>query len=246
MPHGARGRNFLYNVALDPLDRYLDSTSIFTSLNKPALYTDGFRQQLNGRNGSRQFESGRALAKEVRTGEGLDALLYIDSKTYLPGDILTKVDRMSMAVSLEARVPLLDHKLIEFVTSIPAHLKLKDGETKYIFKQAIRGLVPPQILDRAKQGFGVPVQEWINSQLRERIRETLTEQRTRERGYVDQHYVQVLLNEHERERRDHSTQLWTLFMLELWHRAIYDDAARGSMRKGHLGETVASIPEFNK
>src|SRR6185503_14705155 len=127
-----------------PLDRYLDSTSIFTSLNKPALYTDEFRQQLNGRNGSRQFEAGRALAKEVRTGEGLDALLYIDSKTYLPGDILTKVDRMSMAVSLEARVPLLDHKLIEFVTSIPAALKMSGLETKYIFKKAVNDLVPQE------------------------------------------------------------------------------------------------------
>ena len=188
----------------------------------------------------------REYAARVATGNGVDPLLYLDSKTYLPGDILTKVDRMSMAVSLEARVPLLDHKLIEFVTSIPAHLKLKDGETKYIFKQAVRGLVPPQILDRPKQGFGVPVQEWINVQLRERIRETLTEQRTRERGYVDPRYVQVLLDEHERERRDHSAQLWTLFMLELWHRAIYDDGARSSLRIDHQPEMATSIPELNK
>ena len=246
LPHGVRGRNFLYNVALDPLDRYLDSTSIFTSLNKPALYTYEFRKQLNGQNGSSEFEFGRSLAKKVSSGEELDALLYIDSKTYLPGDILTKVDRMSMAVSLEARVPLLDHKLIEFVTSIPARLKLKGLETKYIFKQAVRDLVPPQILDRPKQGFGVPVQEWINQQLRERIRETLMEQRTRERGYVDPRYVQVLLDEHERKRRDHSTQLWTLFMLELWHRAIYDVGARSFVHNEHQPEMASSIPEFNK
>ena len=150
-----------------------------------------------------------------------------------------------MAVSLEARVPLLDHKLIEFVTSIPAHLKLKDGETKHIFKQAVRGLVPPEILDRPKQGFGVPVQEWINQQLRQRIRETLTEQRTRERGYVDPRYVQVLLDEHEGERRDHSTQLWTLFMLELWHRAIYDGDSKRYIQAEREPEMVTSIPEFN-
>jgi len=220
LPHGARGRNFLHNVALDPLDRYLDSISIFGELNKPLLYSDGFRRQLEtGHGDSHPF---RRYAGQVKTGEALDELLYIDSKTYLPGDILTKVDRMSMAVSLEARVPLLDHKLIEFVNSIPAHLKLNGLETKYIFKRAVRDFVPSEILDRPKQGFGVPVQEWINQQLRERIHETLSERRTIERGFVNKHYVQVLLDEHERGRRDHSTQLWALFMLELWHRSIYD------------------------
>lgn len=223
LPHGARGRNYLHNVALDSLDRYLDSISIFTDLNKPLLYTDAFREQLsrNGESGSVTF---RDYAAQVKTGEELDTMLYIDSKTYLPGDILTKVDRMSMAVSLEARVPLLDHKLIEFVNSIPASLKLNGLETKHIFKRAIRDFVPTEILDRPKQGFGVPVQEWINQQLRERIRETLTEQRTRERGYVEPAYVRLLLDEHERGRRDHSTQLWTLFMLELWHRVVFEGA----------------------
>jgi asparagine synthase (glutamine-hydrolysing) len=147
----------------------------------------------------------------------------------LPGDILTKVDRMSMAASLEARVPLLDHKLIEFVNSIPAHLKLSGLETKHIFKKAIRDFVPAEILDRPKQGFGVPVQEWINQQLRERIHETLTEQRTRERGYIKPAYVKLLLDEHERGRRDHSTQLWSLFMLELWHRVVFE--GKGAARE---------------
>jgi len=222
LPHGAWGRNYLHNIALDPVDRYIDSVSIFTELTKPHLYTDGFQDVLrqNGTNGER-FSMGRYV-KAVTSGEPLDALLYIDSKTYLPGDILTKVDRMSMAVSLEARVPLLDHKLIEFVAKIPADLKLKGLETKYIFKQAVRDLVPPGILDRPKQGFGVPVQEWINNQLRERIRGTLTEPRTRERCYVRPEHVNFLLDEHELGRRDHSTQLWTLFMLELWHRAVHE------------------------
>jgi Asparagine synthase (glutamine-hydrolyzing) len=161
-------------------------------------------------------------AASVRTGEDLDRLLYIDSKTYLPGDILTKVDRMSMAVSLEARTPLLDHRLIDFVTRIPASLKIAGVETKRIFKRAVSDLIPEQVLHRAKQGFGIPIPKWINEELRGRIRETLTEPLTRQRGYFDTAYVDVLLREHERGRRDHSKALWSLLMLELWHRRFLD------------------------
>ena len=222
LPHGAWGRNYLHNVALEPLERYHDSVSIFTNLNKLSLYAQDFRQRLDTH--QRELPGFDDYALRVQTGEPLDEMLYIDSKTYLPGDILTKVDRMSMAVSLEARVPLLDHKLIEFVTRIPAALKMKGLETKHIFKQAVRGLVPDEILDRPKQGFGVPIQQWINNQLRERIHETLRESRARGRGYFDPRYVDLLLAEHHRGRRDHSMQLWSLFMFELWHRIFVDDA----------------------
>src|SRR2546423_1080598 len=221
LPQSARGRNYLHNVALDPVERYLDSRSVFTNLNRLLLYTQDFRSRLSDDDlAALRF---RDYAARVHTGEALDKLLYIDSKTYLPGDILTKVDRMSMAASLEARVPLLDHKLIEFITRIPAALKMRGLETKHIFKRAVRDLVPAEILDRPKQGFGVPIEQWINNQLRGRIRETLSETRARERGYVEPRYVQTLLDEHEHGRRDHSTQLWALFMLELWHRAFVDD-----------------------
>ncbi|MBV9211884.1 MAG: asparagine synthase (glutamine-hydrolyzing), partial [Acidobacteria bacterium] len=237
LPHGAWGRNYLRNVSLAPLERYIDSISIFTELNKQALYSSDFKARLNGASaGTKMFHE---LASQVNTGEAIDPLLYLDSKTYLPGDILTKVDRMSMAVSLEARVPLLDHKLIEFVTRIPASLKLKGFETKHIFKRALRGLVPEEILHRQKQGFGVPVAEWINLQLRERIRETLTERRTRERGLFDARYVSLLLEEHERGRRDHSPALWSLLMLELWHRSFVDRASGDAL---HEAETVNLAP----
>jgi asparagine synthase (glutamine-hydrolysing) len=225
LPHGAPGRNFIHNVALDPIGRYLDSLSVFSELNRPALYSAGFRERLrDGRAASdgatAQF---RELAERVATRDPLDRLLYLDSKTYLPGDILTKVDRMSMAASLEARVPLLDHKLIEFVCRrVPARLKLEGFETKAIFKRAVRGLVPDELLDRPKQGFGVPVEKWINHELRERMRETLLEPRTRARGYFETRYVELLLDEHGRGRRDHSMRLWSLFVLELWHRAYMD------------------------
>lgn len=220
LPHGAWGRNYLQNVSLDPISRYLDSVSVFTGLNKGTLYTADFNNQLkNTRHLNAYFQE---LSGKVKTDASLDSLLYIDSKTYLPGDILTKVDRMSMAVSLEARVPLLDHKLIEFVTRIPAELKMAGLETKHLFKRAIGNLVPPEILNRPKQGFGVPIQKWINQQLKERIRDTLSDGLTLERGYVSRNHVALLLDEHARGRRDHSMALWALLMLELWHRQFVD------------------------
>jgi asparagine synthase (glutamine-hydrolysing) len=220
MPHGAWGRNYLHNVSLDPISRYLDNVSVFTGLSKGSLYTADFTDQL--RNSSHLSAYFRELSGNVRTDAKLDSLLYIDSKTYLPGDILTKVDRMSMAVSLEARVPLLDHKLIEFVTRIPAAMKLAGLETKHLFKRAIADLVPAEIINRPKQGFGVPIQHWINQQLRERMRDTLNDPRTLGRGYVAQRHVELLLDEHERGRRDHAMALWSLLMLELWHRQYVD------------------------
>ena len=228
LPHGTLGRNFIHNISLDPIDRYLDSLSVFTRLNKESLYTDGFRQQLKDEDWvTRCFHK---LAAKVGTANSLDRLLYLDSKTYLPGDIMTKVDRMSMAVSLEARAPLLDHKLIDFVTQIPASMKLAGDETKHILKRAVSDLVPKEILNRPKQGFGVPVQEWINQQLRGRMHEILSDSRTRERGYVNPGYLEVLLDEHERGRRDHSVGLWALLMLELWHRQFVDESGLRARR----------------
>jgi asparagine synthase (glutamine-hydrolysing) len=237
LPHGAWGRNYLHNVALDPLDRYIEDVAIFTRLNKPALYTDDFRQQLGACDAAARF---RDYAAHSRAGDPLDPLLYLDSKTYLPGDILTKVDRMSMAASLEVRGPLLDHKLIEFVcTRIPASMKMKGLETKHIFKRAVRDLVPAEILDRPKQGFGIPIDRWINEQLRERVRGILTEPRTMQRGYVEPRYVNLLLDENQRRRRDHTAELWALFMLELWHRTFVDGVGTVSKEPQQASDLVS-------
>jgi len=220
MPHGARGRNYLYNVSLDPIERYIDNISVFTTLNRASLYSDEFVEVLA--NTQRATAMYRDYAQRVVTGDQIDRLLYLDSKTYLPGDILTKVDRMSMAVSLEARVPLLDHELIEFVGRMPSSLKMKGNQAKYIFKQAIEGIVPDEILNRPKQGFGVPIDRWINDQLKGRIHDTLRDSVTRHRGYLRGDYIDVLLNEHERGRRDHAPALWTILILELWFRTFID------------------------
>ncbi len=188
LPHGARGKNYLFNISLDAASRYIDSISHFNGPRKRSLYSSEIRTKMNG-----SFERGeklyRQIAGSLASNDDVEALLYLDSKTYLPSDILTKVDRMSMASSLEARSPLLDHKLIEYVTRIPSSMKLKGHETKYIFKRAIRDLVPNEILHREKQGFGVPIGDWINLQLKDRITSDLSDRRSLERGYFDPKYV---------------------------------------------------------
>lgn len=221
LPEGARGKNYLFNISLDSAGRYIDSISHFNGPRKRKLYSAEIKTKMNG-----SFERGEKLFRQIAGSVGSDDpvenLLYLDSKTYLPGDILTKVDRMSMASSLEARSPLLDHELIEYVTRIPSSMKLKGTATKHIFKKALSGLVPNEILYREKQGFGVPIGDWINLQLKDRIIGDLRDQRTIERGYFDAKYINVLLDEHARNRRDHSHALWTLWMLELWHRRYID------------------------
>lgn len=221
LPHGAFGKNYLFNISLDAAGRYIDSISHFNGPRKRRLYSNEIRTKMNG-----SFERGeklfRQITSNVATDDPFENLLYLDSKTYLPSDILTKVDRMSMASSLETRSPLLDQKLIEYVTRIPSSMKLKGRETKYIFKKAIRDLVPREILHREKQGFGVPINEWINLQLKDRITSDLSDQQFLGRGYFEPKYVNLLLDEHRRGRRDHSHALWTLWMLELWHRRYID------------------------
>lgn len=221
LPHGARGKNFLFNVSLDAIERYIDSVSQFNSQRKMSLYSVDFQVGLNGNLGAGEREYKR-MTEDVSTGNLIDKLLYLDSKTYLPGDILVKVDRMSMANSLEARAPLLDHELIEFIVNVPLALKVKGLETKYILKKAMEGIVPREILYRKKQGFGVPIHNWINHELRDRIREDLTDTKTARRGYFNKNYILNILDEHSRQRRDHSHHLWLLWMLELWHRRFID------------------------
>lgn len=222
LPQGTRGKNYLFNISLDAAGRYIDSISHFNGPNRRKLLSSEVRGKMNG-----TFGSGDKLFREIAETSGasdpIDNLLYLDSKTYLPGDILTKVDRMSMASSLETRSPLLDQELIDHATRIPSSLKLKGHETKYIFKKAVEEIVPGDILNREKQGFGVPIGDWINAQLRERIIGDLSDRRTAERGYFDAKYVKLVIDEHSRGRRDHSHALWTLWMLELWHRRYIDN-----------------------
>src|SRR6202035_1585385 len=149
----------------------------------------------------------------------LSRLLYLDSKTYLPGDILTKVDRMSMLTSLEARSPMVDHVFMEWATGLTSEWKMRGGEQKYILRKlALRVGVPREVLYRPKQGFALPLVHWTRHELKEMTLTVLLEPRTLQRGYFNPRAVRRLLDEHFRQRRNHAGRIWRLLMLELWHR----------------------------
>jgi asparagine synthase (glutamine-hydrolysing) len=221
MPRSAYGKRMLSHIARADGQRRVNAMSYFIEVAKRELLSVQVRRALNGYNSATAFER---LYDTPASRARLDRHMYLDGKTYLPGDILVKVDRMSMANSLETRAPLLDHKLIEFVQTIPASLKLRGLETKYILKRAVTGLIPDEIIHRPKQGFDVPIKRWFNHELRQMLDDTLADQRTRERGYFNQQAVQALLAEHRRGRRDNARHLWGLLMLELWHRTFIDAA----------------------
>ncbi len=144
-------------------------------------------------------------------------LQYLDLKLYFQESILVKVDRASMATSLEVRAPFLDHELVEFVMGLPSNLKLKGFTSKYLLKKAMKDILPAEILQRKKKGFGVPIAKWIKGPLKELFMEMLSNERIRREGFLNPQYVEKLLQDHLQNRRDNRKQLWTLLVWELWH-----------------------------
>jgi asparagine synthase (glutamine-hydrolysing) len=153
----------------------------------------------------------------------VDATLDVDVNTYLPDDLLVKVDIASMAHGLEARSPFLDHEFMEFAASLPSSFKLRGRTKKHLLKQAVKPLLPPEILDRPKMGFGVPIDVWFRRDLRDFARDVLLGPAARQRGYFRPAVVERLVDEHVRGTRQWHYQLWNLTMFELWHRMFVDE-----------------------
>jgi asparagine synthase (glutamine-hydrolysing) len=166
------------------------------------------------------FDSVRALRGSGRFRDDWDALCYEYSKLYLAAGVLTKVDRASMAVSLEVRAPFLDREVVAYVSALPGRLKLRGRTTKYLLKRALRGRLPDEILDRPKKGFGVPLAHWIYGPLRGLFEEVLASDKIGREGIFRPQFVERILGEHLSGRRDHRKLLWNLFMFEQW-RAHY-------------------------
>ena len=169
----------------------------------------------------------RCLA-ETDACDGLSRMLYMDTKLWLPDDLLARGDKMSMAASLEARVPLLDHKLVEFAASLPPGLKLKGLARKYLLKKVASRWLPHEVIHRKKEGFPIPFSVWFRGDLRPFVRDLLSPAALRRRGLFDPVYVQKLFDEHESRQADHGYLLWGLLSVELWHRVFLDTPARKS------------------
>ena len=217
LPHGARGRRFLRHAGADAESRYIDAISFFGPDDRTALCAGPMRLT----DGSPEAAM---RARFARLGHLplTSRCMRVDFETYLPEDVLTKVDRMSMAHSIESRVPLLDHPLVEFAMRLPLSAKLRRGERKFLLRRVAARLLPAAILARRKQGFGVPIGVWFRGKLRDAFSDVLLSPRTRQRGYFEPGEIQRLLDEHMSGVRDHELRLWQLLMFELWHRAYVD------------------------
>jgi len=218
LPADMYGRKFSYNISLPWRERYVDSISFVPAFEREMpLLSDEFRSVLRERGDPQNviFD----YFEHAPADDPVSQMLYVDTKTYLAGDILTKVDRMSMATSLEIRAPILDHVFLEWVTALPPEWKLRGGKQKYILKKlAERVGVPREVLHRRKQGFALPLADWIRHELKDMVLTVLLEPRTLQRGYFNPQGIRQLLDEHFRCRRDQSSRIWRLLIFELWHR----------------------------
>ena len=210
-PRMFRAKSTFEALARDSVDGYFHSVSLLGDRLRGRLFSTSFMRELQG---YRAVEVLRKHAAQSPTDDPLSLVQYLDMKTYLPGDILTKVDRASMAHALEVRVPLLDHKFVEWTSGLPSGYKLKDGEGKYIFKKALSPHLPEDILYRPKMGFAVPLASWFRGPLKDRLRQSILGARMLESGYFNPQFLAHLVDEHQAGRRDYSAPLWSLLMFD--------------------------------
>ena len=225
LPNGLQGRKFSYNISLPWQERYVDGLSFVPAFERDTpLLSDDFRQILR-----RSDDPGNVLRRyfaQAPAKDPVSQILYVDTKTYMVADILTKVDRMSMLNSLEVRVPILDHVFVEYAASLTAEWKLRGNKQKYILRKlAERVGVPREVLYRQKQGFSLPLVHWMRNELKDMLM-ILLEPRTLDRGYFVADGVRKLMDDHLHRGRTMTGRLWRLLMFELWHRNFLEKFVR--------------------
>ncbi len=206
-----RAKSTFEAMARDSLEGYLHSVSIMSNQIRSSLFSENLKRDLQGYQAVEVF---KRHAMQAPTDHPLSLVQYLDMKTYLPGDILTKVDRASMAHALEVRVPILDHQLVDWISGLPPEYKLKGREGKYIFKKALEHTLPDTILYRPKMGFAVPLASWFRGPLREKVRDGILGDAMRDSGLFDQSYLKKIVDQHQSGARDYSAPIWTLLMFD--------------------------------
>jgi len=214
-PRFLRAKTTFQGLARDLVDAYARAVSLLSPELRFRLFSPALQRELQGYT---VLDTFRAHAARAPRGDALSMLQYLDLKTYLPGDILTKVDRASMAHALEVRGPLLDHTLVEWIASLPASFKLRRGEGKFLFKRSLERYLPASILYRRKQGFAVPLDTWFRGPLRERVRATMYGDRLAATGYFERAVLGELVEHHQSGRRDYSAPIWALLMFDAFLR----------------------------
>ena len=241
LPLSVKGARSLRHLAADPDQAYAlkHAYGMFEPGAKGQLYSGDFRRQINGYDALAPF---RDAYHECASDDPLDRSMYVDARTYMIDDVLTKVDRMSMAVSLEAREPLLDHKLLEFAARVPASLKLKDGRSKYLLRRVLERRVPRSIIERKKSGFAAPIGEWLRGPLAPMANDLLLDGRLQSRGIFNDREINRLWREHRSRQADHEHRLWQLVMLELWFREFIDTAGGANRQSDLAGRAALAGP----
>jgi asparagine synthase (glutamine-hydrolysing) len=214
-PRVLRGKTTFQALARDSVEGYFSTMSLLRDDMRGALYSNAFKAQLGGYNAIEVF---RRHAHRAGTNDPLALIQYIDLKTYLVGDINTKVDRASMAHALEVREPLMDHPLVEWLATLPSDLKLRGGEGKWFFKRALEPHLPNEVLYRPKMGFAVPLATWFRGPLRSRVREAVLGAPMLDLGLFEERTLRQLIDQHQSGMRDHSAPLWSLLMFDSFMR----------------------------
>jgi asparagine synthase (glutamine-hydrolysing) len=225
-PRFLRAKTTLQALARDSVDAYFHSVSIMRQPMRQRLFSESFKRKLAGYDAVEVF---RRHAANAGTDDPLALVQYLDLKTYLVGDINTKVDRASMAHSLEVREPLMDHPLVEWLGSLSDDLKIRHGEGKFLLKKTLEPMLPRDVLYRPKMGFSVPLAQWLRGPLQGRLRQSVLGPRLLDTGWFDEAHVRHMVDAHVARRADHSAALWTLLMFDAFLRNVVDEEQPGQM-----------------
>jgi asparagine synthase (glutamine-hydrolysing) len=224
-PRMFRAKTTFEGIARTSVEAYFHSVSLMRGPMRTQLFSDALKRQLGGYNAQSVFDFHAARAD---TDDPLALIQYLDMKTYLVGDINTKVDRASMAHSLEVREPLMDHQLVEWLATLPSSLKVRGQEGKYLLKKALEPMLPNDVLYRPKMGFAVPLERWFRGPLKQRVRDAVLGDRLAATGWFNRGYLRHLVDAHQSGARDYSSPLWTLLMFEAFLRNVVDGASTAS------------------